>query len=280
MRRPFRPLTLRTAMTRLVLILSVLLSACPMAPAERPSDTAGSAPEEQAEARDDAPAAREPVLVVDGRDIAEQDVDGAWERAPAVAAALGAARRHWESQNDDVSWAPGVAGVARGAFTQPGADQTAVLYTVGWSGHCCTFGGLAIVQDGRLVRNVALAYGGFGLRALPDVDGDGRDEVVFVGGGTGQGHTETSVFIEEVAEAGMERWGQAVVYEDDCGMDGSGASATRLTVEPGPTPAFFAERFENGGACAGAGAWTPAGPRASVTLDEPFGDAGVDLPVR
>lgn len=269
-------------MTRLVLMVSVLLSACTEAPAERPpaSDPVATAAAEPADAHGETPAAREPVVVVDGRDIAEPDDDSALERTPAVAGALGAARSYWESQNDGVSWAPGVIGAARGAFTKPGADQTAVLYTVGWSGHCCSFGGLAIVEGGSLVRNVALSYGGYGLRTLPDVDGNGRNELVFVGGGTGQGHTETSVFVEEVGEAGMDRWGQAFVYEDDCGMDGRGASATRLTVEPGPTPAFFAERFENDGACEDAGSWTPAGPRAPVTLDEPFGDAAVELPMR
>ena len=264
-------------MTRLALLLTLLsASACTADPA------AGVAPTQVAPAESPALTTEAPVAdtveVFDARESLAPPLVDSWAREPALIEAQAAARRYWQTQDMDWAWAFEVLDLAEGAFTGPGKAQAAVLYRVGTAGACCVAGGLAIVQDGRLVRNVALGTGGNSLRSLPDVDGDGRDEIVFVGGGTGQGYTETSVFVEQLGDSGMERWGQAFVYRDNCGASEAGsATATRLLVVPGPTPAFVAERFENATACDGPGTWTPAGPREAVTLEVPLGEPAVEL---
>ena len=218
----------------------------------------------------------DPVEVADGRvlDDASPDVVAG---VTAVVDAVEAARDHWQrAEPDGSAWTMEVVATADGSFTGRGAAQTAVLYSVGWAPPARPLGGLLVLDDGAVVRNVTVE-GGASLRALPDVDGDGRDELAIGGGGTNMGETVRSVLVAELAPGGLDAWGRAFVYHDDCGAAARGAEATRLVVRPGARPTFEAERFEAPGACAGDETWRPAGSREPVRL-EPAADASADVP--
>lgn len=229
--------------------------------------------------------AQAPVEVVDGRaDPFVLDTE-VWQEEPAVVEAHAASLRYWRALAPTGDWDFRVDDAEEGAFTRPGAIQTAVLYRVGSAGNCCSMGGLAVLEGGRLVRNVAIDYGGDDIRALPDVNGNGRSELVLSGGGGGQGVFVRSVFVEEFGDDRLERWGQLFVYESTCGAGRPGATATRLLVVPGATPHFRAETYEQE-ACADdfpewqGLPWQAVGGRADVEMDEPLGEPAVDLPVR
>lgn len=207
-----------------------------------------------------------PVEVADGRSVDGAADLGAWEADPAVAQAIAQARPAAEASGR----APlRVADAVDGSFTAGGAPQSAVLYADGVGSGCCPVGGIAIVEDGRLVQNVPVD-GGYALRRLPDLDGDGRDELAVSFGATQMGTTLTRVAVGQVGRDGLETWGSTLVYQDDCGGGGDGPRARRLVATPGRIPVFSAERFDR---TCDAGPWTPTEPMRPVRLGSPDADA-------
>lgn len=125
------------------------------------------------------------VVVTDGRDRDEGTVSKAreaWAETPAVGTAVAFARAHWTAADPGYEEEVRVLAVAEGAFAEAGAREHVVLYLMALWPRCCPKLGLAVVgADDRLVRNVAFEGTFQDVRPVPDLDGDGRDELALSG---------------------------------------------------------------------------------------------------
>ena len=197
----------------------------------------------------------------------EADVE-AWARHAAVQQAMASARAHWQAQDADYEEDARVLAIAEGAFTEPGAEEEAVLYLMSLWPRCCPKLGLAVLEDDRLVRNVAFEATAQDLAAVPDLDGDGRDELATSGVFGMGGSVSGSVTLLGFTPDGVREWGSTPVLEDACAAMRDGSTAWRLAAAPGP--ALTAERFTQ--ASCESGTWAAAGAAEPLELDEPGGD--------
>lgn len=134
-------------------------------------------------------------------------------------------------------------GVAPGAFTAQGTQQTAYLYMYcsyrpGWSQ------GLVIVQGNEVVAHYVFTGLAHSMYALRDINRNGFTELVLEGGFTGQGYTEGYL---EIAELRPQRRLLGVLndefnppYKDNCGtLEKSLAWTSRIIrVTLGKAPQF------------------------------------------
>jgi hypothetical protein len=91
--------------------------------------------------------------------------------------------------------------------------------------------GLALLEGDALVRNFAFAGLAHELETVPDIDGDGRDEILLYGSFGMGGQWTWGAGLARFSQAGIEDLGHATLYEDACGMgreDLGGPSAWRL----------------------------------------------------
>lgn len=73
------------------------------------------------------------------------------------------------------------------------------------------------MRDGAAVAR-AFVWGGSSVLAIVDVDGDGRDELVVVGGSMAQGVLEEQASLESIGPRGLQqRRDFGMVHEDTCG---------------------------------------------------------------
>lgn len=193
---------------------------------------------------------------------AEADL-AAWATHGAVQRAMAAARAHWQAQDADYEEDARVLAVANGAFTEAGAEEQAVLYLMSLWPRCCPKLGLAVVAGDRLVRNVAFEAVAQDLAAVPDLDGDGRDELATSGVFGMGGAVSGSVTLLALTPEGVRTWGSAPVLEDACAAMHDGSTATKLVATPGPS--FTAERFAQ--ASCEAGTWAADGAAAPLELE-------------
>jgi hypothetical protein len=220
------------------------------------------------------------VEIIDGRVERPYLEHSEWEGHPAIRSARGAAQDHWRSRDAGFEEEFRVLGVAEGAFTRPDARQQAVLYLMSTYPRADPKTGIAVVEGDALVRNVALG-GATGLVAVPDLDGDGRNELALLYTYGMGGSTETGLTLVSLAEGRAPReWKRTELAQNSCAMAGSPhaqASAVRLLAAPGP--AFMAERYEDP-SCEGQ--WARAGDPEPVELypSEEGAEAYTDLPVR
>jgi hypothetical protein len=181
-------------------------------------------------------------------------------------AILPAARKEWHDQEAECErgFQPQAVDVAHGAFTRPGAAQDAILYHYCAIGHDRALNGIAILQNGQLAAHVV--YQGdesHAIGALPDINGDGISEIVLAGGSTNQGITSTWISILQLGGE-ITRFGHTQTYEDNCGVAEGNCRTTawRISVKPGPAPAFFREAFAQDGKT-----WKRTAPLAALKLD-------------
>lgn len=218
-------------------------------------------------------ASADTIVIADGRVYGEIPDLSAWQTRDPMPAVFAAARTHWQTQSPEYLEETGVLAVADGAFTEPGAAQQAVLYVMSFEPRCCPNMGIAVIQDGQVVRNVAFANPGQQLRAIPDLDGDGRNELVTIGSFGMGGQNTTGFTLLSFGDAGLvERSGPSIL-DESCGAMQEGGSAARVTAAPGPV--FTIERF--GMVSCESFEWQPAG--APETIDIPVVQSGtyVDL---
>ncbi len=214
--------------------------------------------------------AQTPVEIADGRaeralSVGSEADLSVWENHAAVRQAMAAARAHWQAQDADYEEDARVLGVAEGAFTAPAADQHAVLYLMSLWPRCCPKIGLAVIEDDRLVRNVAFESVAQDLAAVPDLDGDGLDELATSGFFGMGGHTSGSVTLLAFTPEGVRTRGSAPILEDGCAAMRDGSTAWRVLARPGPS--FTAERYTQP-SCESA-TWEPAGGAEALEL-EPY----------
>lgn len=167
--------------------------------------------------------------------------------------ALPAARRAW---GDACEEAVEFIGSASGSFTVSGKAQRAVVYRYCETGHAFGNNGLVIIENGRVVRNVIYNGGGESeVRALPDINANGLSELLIGGGSTNQGYSKSVISILELTASGVAQWGDADVYEDNCGaVERCKMTAFRITAKPGKVPVYLREQFQKRG-----GKWKSSG---------------------
>jgi hypothetical protein len=160
-----------------------------------------------------------------------------------------AAKKHFPDDgtcNDD----PLMLDTAKGAFTRPRAVQKALIYRYCSTG--ASFGriGLAILENGALVRHDAFEEGvRYALGRMPDLNRDGVDELILATGGTQMGETWQSATVVELGTGKPRQLVQFDAYRDNCGSLEARKSVTAwLTfAAPGRTPRFSQQAFT--GAC-------------------------------
>lgn len=177
----------------------------------------------------------DPIELADGRrgDAPWPDLS-TWDGHPLLQQATAAARAHWQGQDPDYEEEMRLLAVAGGAFTQPGAQQHAVLYLMSLWPRCCPKMGLAIIEGDRLVQNVAFEGVAQELSAVPDLDGDGRDELAFLGAFGMGGQMSGTLTLASFGEHGLTDWGSIPLYDNACAAGHDGATAARVLAHPGP----------------------------------------------
>jgi hypothetical protein len=208
------------------------------------------------------------IEIADGRTLG-MPTDDAPPALPAddvMAPVLAAARAHWQSADPAYEEDAQVLAVAEGAFTEAGASQRAVLYVMSLWPRCCPKMGLAVLEGDAPVRNLAFEGTFQDLRAVPDLTGDGLDDLVAMGtfGMGGQNSTSASVF--SLAGGSMASLGGVSLREDGCaGSATDGGMAQRVTARPGAAPSFFVETFTR--ATCESETWDASGPAAPLTME-------------
>lgn len=160
-------------------------------------------------------------------------------------------RARWSEESCDVGNL-NIVGVADGSFTKAGAKQRAIVYELCQTGNGFANNGIAVVEGDKIVAHFAVE-GGWNLEAtrVPDLNGDGRDELAIeTGGGMHQGYTGSSVTVLELSETAAKEVGVFVVYTNECESGPVGKYCDRsykLTAKPGTRPTFFAQKYLNRG---------------------------------
>lgn len=164
--------------------------------------------------------------------------------------------------------------MAAGAFTRPGSTQEAILYLASRWPRCCPKMGLVVLEDGALVRHLAFVGIAQHLRTVPDLDGDGRQELWMEGSfGMGGSNSSAATLLELPTAAGVREWGTVATGEDNCAAGGADARTVRIVAYPGP--AFTAQAFRS--ACE-TEEWESLGEPVPLVLDPERGMEWVELP--
>lgn len=188
---------------------------------------------------------------------------------------LPAARASWRGEEANAACGEGsearAVDIAQGSFTRPNSVQTVFLYTYCITGHNFALDGVAVIEDDKVVSH--LVYEGDwenAIGALPDINGNGRSEILIASGGTSQGVTWGYVRIIELSESSVTKFGGMKTYSENCGVDekkGS-AEAYRLSAQTGGVPVFHQEAFIDRGYCKDKSGWRKSGTRRPISLKE------------
>ncbi len=182
-----------------------------------------------------------------------------------VRAQARAAWRDADACSDDFA----VLGRATGAFTRPGARQSAVLYRFCDVGRQSGMSGVAVLELGRVAAHVVFEGGGeHAISALPDIDENGLSEIAIAGAGSGQGYVQGGITVVELGPSGVRKLGTFITYRDNCGSDERRLAehAAVLYAAPGSTPRFFTEGFTK--ACDAPGRWRASSSRVLVVPEK------------
>lgn len=243
-------------MIRIFLVASlVALVGCGKRPA-----TASASPDEIATGAE--------IVIADGRMLNEPPAGNLPEALSdaAMAAVFAAARAHWQPTDPAYEEDARVLAVAAGSFTEVGAGQRAVLYVMSLWPRCCPKLGVAVFNGEMLTRNVAFEGTFQNFRTVPDLDGDGLDEVAAIGGFGMGGENSTSVSLFSFAGAGLVSFGGAMLAVDNCAGNGSDpGTANRITARAGSPPSATIESFRR--ASCTSTVWDPVGPPEPLPLE-------------
>lgn len=148
---------------------------------------------------------------------------------------------------------PFVVDIAEGSFTKPASSQTIYLYELCRSGRAFGIGGFIIAENGKSVSHYIYGENGLemGLFSLPDINKNGISEIVFIGGGTGQGYTRSAIDIFEINNGNPDYFGQAETFSSNDGAVEKDAdiltTARKIFVQPLTVPIFYREVYEQRG---------------------------------
>ena len=140
---------------------------------------------------------------------------------------------------------------ASGAFTRQGATQKAFLYRFCETGHNFGKDGIVVVENGRIVAHY-FYDGGWdsSIIALPDINGNGINEIALGESGMNQGYGWSVITIIELQpEGGVEKFGIFDTWSDNCGAveKNCQTEAYVLSVKPGDFPAFQSQKYRQVG---------------------------------
>ncbi len=210
---------------------------------------------------------KDPRRIYDGRLSPKPGIILPSEQALLKQAAIPAARQ-WQKQSDSICTGnPEASGIdaALGSFTRPASVQRAILYRYCMTGHNKAVNGIAVIENGRLVAHIVYE-GGWdnAIGAIPDLNGNGRSEIILASGGTNQGITWKSIAIIEFNEESVARFGRIQTFSDNCGVnENCRVEACRLSVKNGREPVFYREDFLKT-----LNAWGKPGPSRQISLDK------------
>ena len=192
-----------------------------------------------------AQSAEDAIVIVEGRtgvdtpglesSGGQESAESRWATSSPVLQAIAAARSYWSAEDSGFEEDLRVLDYASGSFTRSGAEQHAVLFKMSDQPRSFPPMGLAIVEGDRLVRNIAFVTIAQSIRALPDIDADGQDELALHGAFVGQGMISRGVTLAEFGDEGLDDFASAITLESACNSDYRhyGASAARLSIVPG-----------------------------------------------
>lgn len=143
--------------------------------------------------------------------------------------------------------------VAQGSFTAPKVAEKAYLYTYCQTGRQLFEQGLAVTRGNTLVFNLKLTdIGGYGLTGVRDVNQNGLSELMLSWGGTGQGYSEEGITLIELSGKAYRTLLNVGTRSDNCGAVTDYSDSPRpltrsrvIKVQPGKTPRFFADVYED-----------------------------------
>lgn len=185
---------------------------------------------------------------------------------------------YWRGQDADYEEDMRILAVADGAFTEPETEQRAILFVMSVWPRCCPKAGLAVVEGDRLVRNVAFEGIAQTLSAVPDLDGDGLDELAFTGSFGMGGDESSSVTLVAFSPDSLVERGSTALSASSCASGRSDTPSTAAHIWARPGPEFWVERYTMNG-CDETATWTSIGDAELLALDPPYGTY-VELPVR
>lgn len=185
-----------------------------------------------------------PTQIFDGRaDNKLRKITDAESKTVEAAVSPGA-KRQWK---DSCKAAFEIKSVCDGAFTKPGAKQSAFLYSWCETGHALGIGGIAIMEKGRLAAHFGYDSGGeYDIVRVPDLDGDKIDDIAIVAGSTNQGYTTTSIALIGINNGAMKKFGRFEVYNDDSGAVEKNSHTYAWVISadlPAKTPVFSKQKF-------------------------------------
>ena len=219
-------------------------------------------------------AGAQPVVLADGR--SEGAPASEWSGGAAFRQAVDAASTYWRGRSTDYEEDIQVMDVAEGGFTEAGATQQAVLYLMSPWPRCCPKMGIALIENDRLLLNLAFEQGEQTLDAVPDLNGDGRNEIVFTGGFGMGGQVTRSMMLTTFGPSGIEDLMGDLIYDSSCGAGAGGGVSHASRVLASPGPALTIERFTQ--PCDG-GEWVPAGAAEPVSDDPMLDFRYVEIPL-
>lgn len=156
---------------------------------------------------------------------------------------------------DDESCAGGnlsIIGALDGSFTAAGSRQRAIVYELCQTGNGFANNGVAVVEGGRVIVHF-VEEGGWNLevRKAPDINRNGRDELIIeTGGGMHQGYTGSSVSVLELSPFAVVQLGVFLAYTNECESLAPNKycdRSYRLTAVRGTRPAITSQKFLNRG---------------------------------
>jgi hypothetical protein len=177
-----------------------------------------------------------------GSDIAQSKLSAADENL-IKAEVLPKARKKWIAEDSPCEEAFEAAGVVKGSFSQPGADQTLVFYAFCQTGNGLGNNGLVLIENGKVLRSF-VSEGGWpvDLRVLPDINQNGLNEfALYYSGGMHQGQGGTGVDVMEFSAGGLKGigWFNAETFTETIYF------GYKVSVKPGKTPIFYREKYNN-----------------------------------
>jgi hypothetical protein len=152
-------------------------------------------------------------------------------------------RRIWndESCSEDFS----VNGSAIGAFTKQNVVQKAFLYQFCETGNGLANDGIVITESGKPVAH--FVYEGAstgGLNSLPDINGNGIDELLITNyGGMHQGVSGVGVDVIEFSGKSFREIGATEIEYIEETEKGESGYSYKISVKSGAQPVFYREKF-------------------------------------
>ncbi len=141
-----------------------------------------------------------------------------------------------------------VCGKTEGFFTSRRAKQTAFLYRYNSTGHNFANDGIAVFENGKLVGHFAYQGGWeYGIICLPDLDGDGLNEIALEGGFTNMGESTSTVFLYSLNPKKRRRLATILTsdYVESPPAEKPKETAYQLFAIDGKNPRFETQQYEH-----------------------------------